>query len=102
VATLGGRTLPSWDRLRGGGDWRAAAAWNVVVGAKLVGPAGALAMILLVGVASVPLARHLWHTPSGFPEHIPQRTVYQDAPADRFATRWASSRTSQTTSKELG
>jgi Transposase DDE domain len=59
-----------------------------------------LAMILLVGVASVPLARHLWHTPSGFPEHIPQRTVYDEPPADRFATRWGSLRTNQTTSKE--
>ena len=61
-----------------------------------------LVTIGLVCLASVPLARHLWHTPSGFPEHIPQRTVYQDPPADRFATRWGSSRTSQTTSKESG
>jgi hypothetical protein len=59
-----------------------------------------LGMIFLVGAASMPLAGHLWHTPSGFPEHIPQRTVYQDPPADRFSTRWGSSRTNQTTSKE--
>jgi hypothetical protein len=37
-----------------------------------------LATILLVCVASVPLARHLWRTPRGFPEHIPQRCVYED------------------------
>jgi hypothetical protein len=59
-----------------------------------------LATILLVAGASLPLARHLWHTPSGFPEHIPQRTVYEEPPLDRFATRWGSPRTSQTTSKE--
>ena len=60
-----------------------------------------LLTILLVGLACVPLARHLWRTPSGFPEHIPQLTVYEEPPVDRFATRWGSSRTNQTTrSKE--
>jgi hypothetical protein len=59
-----------------------------------------LATVMLVGLASVPLARHLWHAPSGFPDHIPQRTVYEEPPADRFATRWASSRTNRRTSKE--
>jgi hypothetical protein len=59
-----------------------------------------LVTILLVGLACVPLARHLWRTPSGFPEHIPQLTVYEEPPVDRFATRWSSPRTNQTTSKE--
>jgi hypothetical protein len=59
-----------------------------------------LVTILLVGLGCVPLAKHLWRTPSGFPEHIPQLTVYEEPPVDRFATRWGSSRTSQTTSKE--
>jgi hypothetical protein len=59
-----------------------------------------LAMILLVGAASVPLARHLWHTPSGFPDHIPQDSVYEEPPVDRFATRWGSSRTNKTTTSK--
>jgi hypothetical protein len=59
-----------------------------------------LGTILQVAAASVPLARHLWHSPSGFPEHIPQRTVYEEPPADRFATRWGSSRVRQSISKE--
>jgi len=49
-----------------------------------------LATIGVVGLASVPLARHLWHMPSGFPTHIRQQTVYEDPPKDRFATRWGS------------
>jgi len=49
----------------------------------LVATAGA------VGLASVPLARHLWRTPSGFPAHIPPQAVYTE-PSDRFATRWGS------------
>jgi hypothetical protein len=56
-----------------------------------------LGTIMIVGLASVPLARHLWHTPSGFPDHIPQRTVYEDPPADRFATRWGSSKSKELT-----
>jgi hypothetical protein len=49
-----------------------------------------LATVAVVGAASVPLARHLWRTPSGFPEHIPQLAVYEEPPKDRFATRWGS------------
>jgi hypothetical protein len=30
-----------------------------------------LATIVVVGPAGVPRARHLWRTPSGFPEHVP-------------------------------
>jgi hypothetical protein len=60
-----------------------------------------LATIAVVGLASVPLARHLWRTPSGFPEHIPQQAVYEEAPRDRFATRWGSVRTGRTTSGEV-
>jgi len=56
-----------------------------------------LGTIMIIGLASVPLARHLWHTPSGFPEHIPQRTVYEDPPADRFTTRWGSSKSKELT-----
>jgi hypothetical protein len=61
-----------------------------------------LGTVVLVGAACVPLARHLWRTESGFPEHIPQRTVYEEPPVDRFATRWGSSGIRQTTPKESG
>lgn len=49
-----------------------------------------LGTIALVAAAGLPLARHLWRSPNGFPEHIAQRTVYSDEPVDRFATRWSS------------
>jgi hypothetical protein len=60
-----------------------------------------LATVGVVGLASVPLARHLWHTPSGFPEHIPQQALYEEPSRDRFATRWGSARNAPTTSKEV-
>jgi hypothetical protein len=59
-----------------------------------------LATIAAAALTSVPLARHLWRTPSGFPEHIPQQAVYEEPPRDRFATRWGSAR-NRTTSREL-
>ena len=40
---------------------------------------------------AVPLARHLWRTPSNFPEHIPQTAIYE-LRRDRFGTRWGSFR----------
>lgn len=49
--------------------------------------------IAATGLAGLPLARHLWRTPSGFPAHIPQSTVYVEAPTDRFATSWSGFRT---------
>ena len=57
---------------------------------------GIACLVALIG----PLARHLWRTPSGFPEHIPQQAVYEEPPRDRFATRWGSAR-NRTTSREL-
>lgn len=50
-------------------------------------------LVLTIVVAAalwVPLARHLWNTPSGFPEHIAQTPLYEDAPADKFTTLWGS------------
>jgi hypothetical protein len=41
--------------------------------------------------ASVPLARHLWSTPSNAPDHVPHRSGEEDAAAvaiDRYTTRW--------------
>jgi hypothetical protein len=52
-----------------------------------------LALLLTIGIgiaASVPLARHLWKTPSGFPEHIPQVSLYEESSTDRFSTPWGS------------
>lgn len=49
------------------------------------------ATALVVVVASAPLASHLWHTPSGFPEHVPHEVgvpAEVEAAVDRYATRW--------------
>lgn len=48
-----------------------------------------LSVAALAVVAAVPLARHLWRTPSNFPEDIPQTTIYE-LRRDRFGTRWGS------------
>lgn len=48
--------------------------------------------ILAAAACWVPLARHLWNTPSGFPEHIPQTSVYSEPASDRFTTLWGSFR----------
>jgi hypothetical protein len=50
-----------------------------------------LVTALLVGIAGLPLARHLWNTPSNAPEHLPQRSGLEDqvvAAIDRYSTRW--------------
>ncbi|MCD6640239.1 MAG: hypothetical protein LT071_10050 [Nocardioides sp.] len=45
--------------------------------------------ILGVLLASMPLARHLWHTPDGFPEHVSQDLVYRPvAKRDPYKTTW--------------
>lgn len=46
--------------------------------------------IAVAALLWLPLARHLWSTPSGFPEHIPQQTLYEEVPTDRFTTLWGS------------
>ncbi len=46
---------------------------------------------LLVVLLGLPLARHLWNTPSNAPEHLPHRTAIEDqvaAAIDRYSTRW--------------
>jgi hypothetical protein len=57
-------------------------------------PLAGLALLLVTmagGIgALVPLARHLWKTPSGFPEEIPQNSLYAEPVADRFTTVWGS------------
>lgn len=48
--------------------------------------------VLIVLVAGLPLARHLWNTPANAPpEHLPHRTGLEDQAAaaiDRYSTRW--------------
>ena len=49
--------------------------------------------VLLVVLLGLPLARHLWNTPSNAPEDLPHRTAMEDqvaAAIDRYSTRWGS------------
>jgi hypothetical protein len=74
--------------------------------AMLVGARAVIDVVVLVTtlfvtvVATVPLARHLWDTPSNFPAHLPRKAA-GDAEAepaavagleeliDRYSTRWS-------------
>jgi hypothetical protein len=50
--------------------------------------AGTVVVVVIVGL---PLARHLWNTPSNAPEYLPHRSGLEDQAAaaiDRFSTRW--------------
>lgn len=52
-----------------------------------------LATAVVAVLAGIPLARHLWRTPSGFPDQVPSvRAGAPPGPTDRFATRWGSFR----------
>lgn len=87
----------------------------MLLGAKSVTDTIVLVATVLVGlIAAVPLARHLWHTPSNFPQHLVadassdgpgvedgqaagDETAGDETPTlegivDRYATRWASDR----------
>lgn len=47
--------------------------------------------VLVVVLLGLPLARHLWITPSNAPGHLPHRTAIEDQEAaaiDRYSTRW--------------
>jgi hypothetical protein len=105
------RELDPWPHSEAGRFHRGIACWVALIGVFLPlgmllsrpGPADLLALlatIALVALPSVPLARHLWRTPSGFPEHIPQQSLYEEPARDRFATRWGSARHSPTPSRE--
>lgn len=65
---------------------------------RLHSPADLLVLIGVITVvlaASLPLAGHLWRTPSNAPEHLPHRTGMEDQVAlavDRYSTRWGASR----------
>jgi hypothetical protein len=94
------REIDPWPHSEAGRFHRGIACWVALmavflpVGMLFSGPGRSdllalLATVAVVMTASVPLARHLWRTPSGFPEHIPQQTLYEEQ-RDRFATRWGS------------
>ena len=76
----------------------AALAVVLPAGMLLSGPGLADVLVLVstmaaAAAAGLPLARHLWRTPSGFPEHVPHRRLGEPvARAQRFATRWGSFR----------
>ncbi len=47
--------------------------------------------VVIVVLAGLPLARHLWDTPSNAPHHLPHRTGLEDqvaAAIDRYSTHW--------------
>jgi hypothetical protein len=65
--------------------------------ATLIGEHSPADMLVLVGtalivvVADVPLARHLWTSPANTPDHLPHRSNQEEAVAaaiDRYSTRW--------------
>ena len=106
------REIDPWPHSEAGRFHRGIACWVALIavflpfgmlfsGPSPVGLLALLATIALVVSASVPLARHLWRTPSGFPEHIPQQAVYEQPPKDRFATRWGSAASSRRSSREM-
>jgi hypothetical protein len=46
---------------------------------------------VFVVIAGLPLARHLWNTPSNVPEHLPHRSALEDqraATISRYSARW--------------
>jgi len=54
--------------------------------ALLLGAVAAFAVIF-----GLPLARHLWSTPSNGPQHLPHRSALEDqaaAAVDRYSTKW--------------
>jgi hypothetical protein len=50
-----------------------------------------VATMVVVVIAGLPLARHLWNTPTNAPEYLPHRSGVEDqvaATIDRYSTRW--------------
>lgn len=65
--------------------------------AMLIGQHAPTEVLVLVGavvivmVSGLPLARHLWNSPSNAPGHLPHRSAVEDQVAtaiDRYSTRW--------------
>lgn len=76
----------------------------LVMLARLHSPADLLILIGVVAIATtagLPLAGHLWRTPSNGPDHLPHRTGVENQVAialDRYSTRWGASRSDKDTS----
>lgn len=75
----------------------------------LFGVRSATEALVMVGsafvaaAALVPLARHLWRSPSGFPEHVRQQVgpvVDVEAAVDRYSTRWGFAARQSTTREQ--
>ncbi|CNI55537.1 Uncharacterised protein [Mycobacterium tuberculosis] len=59
-------------------------------GSEVLVLVGAILLAVLLGL---PLASHLWNTPSNAPDYLPHRTAQEDqvaAAIDRYSTRWGS------------
>lgn len=96
------RDIDPWPHSEAGRFHRGIACFVAALGvvmplAMLFGNHGPADVLVLGGVAVVvalvglPLARHLWNTPSHAPEHLPHRSGLEDqvaAAIDRYSTRW--------------
>lgn len=75
----------------------------LVMLARLHSPADVLVLIGVIAIAvaaGLPLAGHLWRTPSNAPEHVAHRTGLEDQVAiavDRYSTRWGTGRSEKDT-----
>lgn len=59
-----------------------------------------LSVVAIVTAAALPLAGHLWRSPSNAPEHLPHRTGMEDqlaAMVNRYSTRWGAGRSEKDT-----
>lgn len=96
------REIDPWPYSDAGRFHRGIACFVAVLGvimplAMLIGQHTAIdalvlgAAALIVVVTCLPLARHLWYSPSNAPEYLPHRTGLEDqvaAAIDRYSTRW--------------
>lgn len=96
------REVDPWPHSEAGRFHRGIACFVAALGvamplAMLIGSHSVADVLVLGGVAAIvvllgmPLARHLWNTPSNAPEHLPHRSGVEDQAAaaiDRYSTRW--------------
>lgn len=96
------REIDPWPHSDAGRFHRGIACFVAALGvvmplAMLIGrhaPADVLVLVgavVIVVVLGLPLARHLWNSPSNAPEHLPHRSGVEDqvaAAIDRYSTRW--------------
>lgn len=98
------REIDPWPHSDAGRFHRGIACFVAALGvimplAMLIGRHSAIDLLILGGAAALvvtaglPLARHLWNSPSNAPEYLPHRTGLEDQVAvaiDRYSTRWGS------------